>query len=50
MDAILIDCTKIGTYTNKYTFVWKKTVSKNLKRLLSKLADFTAECEEMYKL
>ena len=47
-DAIFIDGTKIEACANKYTFVWKKSVSKNLEKLLSKLADFVAECEEMY--
>ena len=45
---IFIDGTKIESCANKYTFVWKKSVSKNLERLLSKLADFVAECEELY--
>ncbi|SQC01355.1 transposase [Clostridium tetanomorphum] len=49
-DAIFIDGTKIEACANKYTFVWKKAVSKNLERLLCKLADFVAECEEMYGL
>jgi transposase len=47
---IFIDGTKIEACANKYTFVWKKSVSKNLERLLSKLPDFVAECEEMYGL
>ena len=45
---IFIDGTKIEACANKYTFVWKKSVSKNLENLLSKLADFVAECEESY--
>lgn len=49
-DTIFIDGTKIEACANKYTFVWKKSVSKNLERLLSKLADFVAECEEIYGL
>ncbi|AJA46356.1 transposase [Clostridium pasteurianum DSM 525 = ATCC 6013] len=49
-DAIFIDGTKIEACANKYTFVWKKAVSKNLERLLYKLADFVAECEELYGL
>jgi len=49
-DAIFIDGTKIEACANKYTFVWKKSVSKNLARLLSKLANFVAECEELYGL
>ncbi|AJD31871.1 transposase DDE domain protein [Clostridium sporogenes] len=49
-DSIFIDGTKIEACANKYTVVWKKAVSKNLQRLLSKLADFVAECEDMYGL
>ena len=49
-DAIFIDGTKIEAASNKYTFVWKKSVTRNLGRLLSKLADFVAECEETYGL
>ncbi|MBU5427779.1 transposase [Tissierella pigra] len=33
---------------NKYTFVWKKAVTKNQAKLLLKLADFIAECKELY--
>lgn len=47
-DAIFIDGTKIEACANKYTFVWKKAVTKNLEKLLLKLADFVAECEDMY--
>src|SRR3712207_5586602 len=43
-----IDGTKIEACANKYTFVWKKAVSKNLQKLLSKLADLVAKCEELY--
>lgn len=45
---IFIDGTKIEANSNKYTFVWKKAVTKNLSNLLQKLADFVAECEERY--
>lgn len=47
-DAIFIDGTKIEACANKYTFVWKKAITKNLEKLLAKLADFLAECEELY--
>jgi transposase len=47
-EAIFIDGTKIEACANKYTFVWKKAVTKNQEKLLSKLADFVAECEEQY--
>ena len=47
-EAIFIDGTKIEACANKYTFVWKKAVTKNQARLLLKLADFVAKCEELY--
>jgi transposase len=47
-NAIFIDGTKIEACANKYTFVWKKAVTKNLEKLLAKLAAFVAECEELY--
>jgi hypothetical protein len=47
-DGIFIDGTKIEACANKYTFVWKKAVTKNQAKLLIKLADFVAECEELY--
>jgi len=47
-EAIFIDGTKIEACANKYTFVWKKAVTKNQAKLLEKLADFVAECEEQY--
>ena len=46
--TIFIDGTKIEANANKYTFVWKKTVTKNQSKLLIKLADFVAECEQLY--
>ena len=49
-DSIFIDGTKIEVNANKYTFVWKKATTKNLAKLLDKLAVFVAECEELYGL
>ena len=46
--TIFIDGTKIESAANKYTFVWKKAVTKNQARLYAKLADFVSECEELY--
>ena len=46
--SIFIDGTKIEAYANKYTFVWKKAVTKNMARLLIKIADLVKECEELY--
>ena len=45
-----IDGTKIESKANKYTFVWKKAVTKNQAKLLQKLADFVAECELLYDI
>lgn len=49
-ETIFIDGTKIEASANKYTFVWKKSVTKNQAKLLIKLADFVAECEQLYDL
>ena len=49
-ETIFIDGTKIEASANKYTFVWKKTVTKNQAKLLQKLADFVAECELLYDI
>lgn len=48
--TIFIDGTKIEACANKYTFVWKKTVTKNQEKLLAKLADLITECEEVYDI
>lgn len=47
---IFIDGTKIEANANKYTFVWKKTVTKNQTKLLDKTALLVQECVEMYGL
>lgn len=49
-ENIFIDGTKIEACANKYTFVWKKAVTKNQAKLLIKLADFVAECEQLYDI
>ena len=49
-ESIFIDGTKIEANANKYTFVWKKAVTKNLAKLLDKLVVFVAECEELYDI
>ena len=49
-ETVFIDGTKIEAAANKYTFVWKKAVTKNQTKLLMKLADFVAECEQLYGL
>lgn len=47
-EMIFIDGTKIEACANKYTFVWKKSVTKNQEKLLIRIADFIAECEQLY--
>lgn len=47
---IFIDGTKIEAYANKYTFVWKKAVTKNQIKLGIKISEFVAECESLYDI
>lgn len=49
-EAVFIDGTKIEACANKYTFVWKKAVTKNQAKLLLKIADLIAQCEELYDI
>ena len=49
-ETIFIDGTMIEANANKYTFVWKKAVTKNQAKLLIKIADFVAECEQLYDI
>lgn len=48
--AIFIDGTKIEACANKYTFVWKKAVTKNMAKLLVKIADLVKDCETFYDI
>lgn len=48
--TIFIDGTKIESCANKYTFVWKKSVTKHQARLFEKIVSFIEECETMYGL
>ena len=48
--SIFIDGTKIESAANKYTFVWKKAVTKNQARLLDKIPVLVEECEKLYGL
>ena len=47
-ENIFIDGTKIESVANKYTFVWKKALTKNMAKLAEKICMFCAECEELY--
>ncbi len=46
--SIFIDGTKIESAANKYTFVWKKAVTKNQAKLFDKILVFVEECENLY--
>ena len=47
---IFIDGTKIEANANRYTFVWKKAVTKNMAKRFDKVAAFFEECENCYGL
>lgn len=49
-ETIFIDGTKIEANANKYTFVWKKAITKNLTKLFGKIEVFVADCELKYGL
>lgn len=49
-ENIFIDGTKIEANANRYTFVWKKAVTKNMRKRLEKAAGFVETCEELYGL
>ena len=46
--SIFIDGTKIESVANKYTFVWKKAVTKNQAKLFDKILVLVEECEDLY--
>ena len=46
--TVFIDGTKIEANANRYTFVWKKAVTKSQARLSGKISALVAECETMY--
>ncbi len=47
-ETIFIDGTKIEACANRYTFVWKKAVTRNQGKMLIKIAGLIAECEQLY--
>nr|WP_300326123.1 IS1182 family transposase [uncultured Anaerostipes sp.] len=48
--TVFIDGTKIESAANKYTFVWKKAVTKNQAKLFGKILSLVEECETLYGL
>ena len=47
-EAVFIDGTKIESCANKYTFVWKKAVTKNMQKMFGKIIGLVCECESDY--
>lgn len=45
-ENIFIDGTKIESAANRYTFVWKKSVDKNLKKMIEKMPGFVKRVED----
>lgn len=48
LDALFIDGTKIESVANKYTFVWKKAVTKRLAKLLPQIPPFILNMQETF--
>ena len=46
--TIFIDGTKIEANANRYSFVWKRAVNKNLEKLMDKIMRFVLETEKTY--
>lgn len=49
-EDIFIDGTKIEANSNKYTFVWKKATTKNMRRLMDRIAVFVEDLIHRYGL
>ena len=47
-ECLFIDGTKIESRAGRYTFIWRKSVTKNLERMFEKIVDHIAVCEESY--
>lgn len=46
LENLFIDGTKLEAAANKYTFVWKKSVTKNQQKLMDKLPAFISQAEK----
>lgn len=44
-DTLFIDGTKIESSANRYTFVWRKSIDKNMSKMLNQIPDFILKCE-----
>lgn len=47
-ENIFIDGTKLEAAANKYTFVWKKAITKNQQKLMDKIPMFFQEIENLF--
>lgn len=45
MDILFIDSIKIESSANRYTFVWKKAINKNIAKMMSNISYFMLKCE-----
>jgi transposase len=50
LENIFIDGTKIEASANKYKFVWKKSVTKNMQKLVNKIPVFIEQVEENFSI
>ena len=45
-DTLFIDGTKIEAAANRYTFVWRKSIEKNVSKMINQIPDFVLKCEQ----
>jgi len=50
LENMFIDGTKIEAAANKYTFVWKKTTTKNQQKLMDKIPEFVLQVQAAFGL
>lgn len=50
LENLFIDGTKLEAVANKYTFVWKKSVTKNLEKLMDKIPAFILQAEKDFEI
>lgn len=46
LENLFIDGTKIESVANRYTFVWKKTLTKNMDKMMKEIPSFFLKCEQ----
>lgn len=45
-DTLFIDGSKIESAANRYTFVWRKSIEKNMPKVLNNIPNFVLKCEK----